>query len=71
MTMRTSKVLEFPVVAVAGIGYMPADKADKSSEVKLLYVAMTRATEKLLIAGHRRSEFFGQFQELQNGEQPH
>ena len=69
MTMHSSKGLEFPVVAMAGIGYMPSEKADKSSEAKLLYVAMTRATEKLLITSHRRSEFFVQLQEAQSGEE--
>lgn len=57
MTMHSSKGLEFPVVAVSGIGSMPVDEDDKISDAKLLYVAMTRSTEKLLLTGHHESEF--------------
>jgi len=60
MTMHSSKGLEFPVVAVSGVGYMPGDGADKVSEAKLLYVAMTRSTEKLLLTSHRETEFLEQ-----------
>lgn len=57
MTMHSSKGLEFPMVAVFGIGYMPGKHADPVTEAKLLYVAMTRATENLLLTSHRESEF--------------
>ncbi len=60
MTMHSSKGLEFPVVAVSGLGYMPAEGSDQVGEAKLLYVAMTRSTEKLLITSHQRSEFVDQ-----------
>jgi len=60
MTMHSSKGLEFPVVAVSGVGYMPGDGADKVCEAKLLYVAMTRSTEKLLLTSHRETEFLEQ-----------
>lgn len=60
MTMHSSKGLEFPVVAVSGVGYMPGDSADKVGEAKLLYVAMTRSTEKLLLTSHRETEFLEQ-----------
>lgn len=63
MTMHSSKGLEFPTVAVSGIGYMPSASAEAMGEAKLLYVAMTRSTDKLLLTGHRRSEFFDQLQE--------
>ena len=57
MTMHSSKGLEFPVVAVTGVGYMPVDAQDPAGEAKLLYVAMTRSTEKLLITSHRETDF--------------
>ena len=57
MTMHSSKGLEFPVVAVSGVGYMPGDGTDPVAEAKLLYVAMTRSTEKLLLTSHRETEF--------------
>lgn len=57
MTMHSSKGLEFPLVIVAGTGDMPTKHSDVTTDAKLLYVAMTRATDKLLITGHKRSEF--------------
>ena len=61
--MHSSKGLEFPVVAVFGTGSMPVDGNDKISEAKLLYVAMTRSTEKWLLTSHRESGFLRQFRE--------
>ena len=63
MTMHSSKGLEFPVVAVSGVGYMPAKGAEPVSEAKLLYVAMTRSTEKLLITSHKETAIIAQLQE--------
>ena len=63
MTMHSSKGLEFPMVAVSGIGYMPSKKADPVVEAKLLYVAMTRATENLLLTSHRETDFLSQLRQ--------
>jgi len=49
MTMKVSKGLEFPIVAIPGVGSMPAPGADEKEEARLFYVAATRATEKLLL----------------------
>lgn len=49
MTMHASKGLEFPVVAVAGVGQMPRDGEEPADEAKLFYVAATRATQKLVL----------------------
>jgi hypothetical protein len=49
LTMHVSKGLEFPVVALAGIGHMPTTGEDEHEEARLFYVAATRATQKLLI----------------------
>lgn len=59
MTIHSSKGLEFPLVVVAGIGFMAADpEADlQAAEAKLLYVAMTRSTDKLLLTSHRETDF--------------
>lgn len=57
MTMHSSKGLEFPVVAVAGLGFMPYHNADPKDEARLLYVAMTRAMDTLLMTYHQDSEF--------------
>ena len=44
MTMHVSKGLEFPVVALVGVGGMPGPEEDESDEARLFYVAATRAT---------------------------
>jgi superfamily I DNA/RNA helicase len=49
MTMKVSKGLEFPVVALPGIGFMPAPGEDEKEEARLFYVAATRATQRLVI----------------------
>ena len=44
MTMKVSKGLEFPVVALPGVGYMPAKGEDEQEAARVFYVAATRAT---------------------------
>lgn len=50
MTMKVSKGLEFPVVALPGVGHMPAAWEDEQEAARVFYVAATRATQKLVIA---------------------
>jgi ATP-dependent exoDNAse (exonuclease V) beta subunit len=50
MTMHASKRLEFPVVALMGVGQMPAAGEDERDEARLFYVEATRATQRLLIS---------------------
>lgn len=57
ITMHSSKGLEFPAVAIPGIGYMPNAKMKPEDEGRLLYVAMTRAMEVLLMTSHQDTEF--------------
>jgi superfamily I DNA/RNA helicase len=57
VTMHSSKGLEFPVVAIPGVGLVPDDKSTPEEEVRLLYVAMTRATSRLMMTSHRDSPF--------------
>jgi hypothetical protein len=49
MTMHASKGLEFPVVAVAGVGQMPTAGKEPADEARLFYVAATRATQRLIV----------------------
>ena len=49
LTMHASKGLEFPVVALYGVGQMPAADHDELEEARLFYVAATRATQRLFI----------------------
>jgi superfamily I DNA/RNA helicase len=64
MTMHASKGLEFNSVVIPDLGCMPCNKATPEEEAKLLYVAMTRATEQLLISYHRESVFTRQCETL-------
>ncbi len=50
LTMHASKGLEFPVVALMGVGQMPAAGDDEREEARLFYVGATRATQRLVIA---------------------
>lgn len=47
--MKVSKGLEFPVVALPGVGHMPADGEDEADAARVFYVAATRATHRLMI----------------------
>lgn len=49
LTMHVSKGLEFPVVALPGVGQMPEDGESEADEARLFYVAATRATQSLFI----------------------
>jgi len=57
MTMHSSKGLEFPLVVIPGVGSMPGKHGDAAADAKLLYVAMTRSTDKLLLTASNESEF--------------
>src|SRR5690625_1721179 len=57
VTMHSSKGLEFPFVAIPDLGALPRPGLDEADEARLLYVAMTRATEQLLLVHHRESPF--------------
>ena len=51
LTMHSCKGLEFPLVAIPGVGRNEVDEGRKDEELRLLYVAMTRATKELVLAG--------------------
>ncbi len=57
LTMHSSKGLEFPIVAIPGLGYMPYGDQSPKEEAKLLYVAMTRAMDRLLLTCHKQTDF--------------
>ncbi len=66
MTIHASKGLEFPVVFVVGCNdeILPSKRAvnpeDKEEERRLLYVAMTRAKELLMLSAPRTRMQYGQ-----------
>ncbi len=49
MTMKVSNGLELPVVALPGVGHMPAAGEDEQEAARVFYVAATRATQRLVI----------------------
>ena len=49
MTMKVSKGLEFPVVALPGVRHMPAAGEDEQEAARLFYVAATRARQRLVV----------------------
>ncbi|YAF99226.1 MAG: 3'-5' exonuclease (plasmid) [Nodularia sp. CChRGM 3473] len=57
ITMHSSKGLEFAVVCIPGIGYMPNQHSTAEEEARLLYVGMTRAIEQLILTSDRSSQF--------------
>lgn len=63
VTFHSSKGLEFSVVAIPGLGFLPGSRAVESDEVRLAYVAMTRAMNRLIMTCHRRSAFVGRLLE--------
>ncbi|OYY38546.1 MAG: DNA helicase II [Polaromonas sp. 39-63-25] len=57
MTMKVSKGLEFPVVALPGVGHMPAPGEDEQEAARVFYVAATRATHMLVMGVSGNSGF--------------
>ncbi len=51
ITMHSCKGLEYPLVVIPGADRMRAGSAASAHEARLLYVAMTRATEELVLCG--------------------
>jgi hypothetical protein len=66
MTLHSSKGLEFPVVAIPGIGYLPLKDFDSAEEARLLYVGMTRSMDRLLMTYHTESAFAQKLVEARN-----
>jgi superfamily I DNA/RNA helicase len=57
VTFHSSKGLEYPVVAIPGFGFLPDAREQEQHELRLAYVAMTRATDRLIMTCHRRTPF--------------
>ena len=58
--MHASKGLEFPVVALLGVGQMPSKGENELDEARLFYVGATRATQKLIITVSGTTDGFAQ-----------
>ena len=55
--MQSSKVLEFRSVIFIGLGQIETSETQTAQNMKLLYVGMTRAKERLLITASGKNEF--------------
>ncbi len=61
LTMHASKGLEFPLVALPGVGRMPEEGQSESDEARLFYVAATRATQTLYITLSGKGAYMDRF----------
>ncbi|KGR98737.1 hypothetical protein X977_5113 [Burkholderia pseudomallei MSHR7504] len=57
LTMHASKGLEYPFVAIPGVGLLSAEEAELEQEARLFYIAATRATHQLVVTGSGDSLF--------------
>jgi hypothetical protein len=57
VSMPSSKGLEFPLVVIPGIGQLPNPQVEPADDARLLYVAMTRALERLILLSSQRNDF--------------
>lgn len=57
VSMHSSKGLEFGLVLIPGLGEMPKQGEPEADEARLLYVAMTRAIDRLVMTYKHESEF--------------
>ncbi|HEY9645351.1 MAG TPA: 3'-5' exonuclease, partial [Chroococcidiopsis sp.] len=67
VTMHSSKGLEFPVVFIPGVGYLPNEHQTPEDEARLLYVAMTRAIDQLVMTCDRPSGFVRRLEKAVQG----
>jgi superfamily I DNA/RNA helicase len=51
LPFHSSKGLEFPFVVIPGAGMIASSDATNEDEARLLYVAMTRAMDQLVVTG--------------------
>ena len=55
LTMHSAKGLEFPQVFIAGLQLLPMRDESTDDALRLLYVAMTRSTHRLVLSTHGES----------------
>jgi len=57
LSVQSSKGLEFRSVIFIGLGQIETSETQAAQNMKLLYVGMTRAKERLMITASGRNEF--------------
>jgi len=63
VSMHSSKGLEFGLVLIPNLGEMPKKGEDEADEARLLYVAMTRAIDRLVMTYREPSSFTRRIQD--------
>ena len=63
ITFDSSKGLEFQIVFICGLGHLPSQTDDEAREARLVYVAMTRATDHLIMTCSQQSEFVSRIEQ--------
>lgn len=63
VSMHSSKGLEFGMVLIPGLGDMPKKGEEEAGEARLLYVAMTRAIDRLVMTYRQPSSFTRRIQD--------
>jgi hypothetical protein len=71
VSMHSSKGLEFGLVLIPNLDDMPVQGEDESDEARLLYVAMTRAIDRLIMTYREHSDFTRKIQESILGVRQH
>lgn len=64
MTLHSCKGLEFANVIIPGLGYLPRQNCIPADDARLLYVAMTRSTHRLMMSYDRESDFVKRLRSL-------
>ncbi|KRW66102.1 DNA helicase II [Pseudomonas sp. TTU2014-105ASC] len=67
VSMHSSKGLEFGLVLIPGLGEMPKKGEAEADEARLLYVAMTRAIDRLVMTYQAHSDFTKRVQDAIGG----
>jgi len=67
VSMHSSKGLEFGLVLIPGLGEMPHKGEAEADEARLLYVAMTRAIDRLVMTYREHSDFTRRIQDSIGG----
>lgn len=62
LSMHTAKGLEFPCVAIGGLGALSSENIE--DDVRLTYVAITRATHEALLTYSHQSPLVGRLIEI-------
>lgn len=63
VSMHSSKGLEFGLVQIPNLGEMPKKGEDEADEARMLYVAMTRAIDRLIMTYRESSSFTRRIQD--------